>query len=213
MSIWPFVTHHRGMKSWCYDSLCHLVPRIFGIVYIVMNYIHLFIIAISVILSHLMRLYLRKRIHFLQQNPLSISDFPPRVDRVTFLQVMLEKKYGYSIDHWIKVKELPFLSSHFSFFLYPVDLWWNGWSWWRRCSRSRGFSLLSSLPLLPFFCPCQASSPVGYSRVYWNWKFSKRGSTCGLLLCIVTEFQIFSFRFRRKETANLRLYFPLHSLR
>jgi hypothetical protein len=72
-------------------------------VYLLTSAVLLFLSCLSLLLARWQQRYLHKRRQFLNRNPLSISDFPSVTDSVTYLTVMLKKKYGVSADHWLHV--------------------------------------------------------------------------------------------------------------
>lgn len=79
-----------------------------------MSYFFTFSLILSAIISKLQNDYIQNRIKFLSSNALTIEDFPEALDKISFLCIMLAKKYGIDretvCDKWLQV------SSNFLFF-------------------------------------------------------------------------------------------------
>jgi hypothetical protein len=69
-------------------------------VFIAVSALLLVLLAANIALSALQLRYLRSRRQFLATHPLAVTDFPPETDRLAFLTVLLEKKYGLSGERW-----------------------------------------------------------------------------------------------------------------
>ena len=72
-----------------------------------MTYFFTFNIIISKILSKLQDNYVTNRIQYLSSNQLTTHDFPDIIDKISFLCIMLTKKYGINrelvCDKWLQV--------------------------------------------------------------------------------------------------------------
>jgi hypothetical protein len=93
-----------------FSLLFHLDSlRVFGTVYLIISAVLLFFISLSLLLASWREFYLHNRIRFLKRNSLTFADFPGATDSVSYLTVMLKKKHGLSVDHWLSVGLYPAL--------------------------------------------------------------------------------------------------------
>lgn len=73
----------------------------------------------SKILSILHNTYITNRIEYLSSNQLNINDFPEFLDKISFLCIMLTKKYGINresvCDKWLQVRVIFYLFLNFNF--------------------------------------------------------------------------------------------------